>query len=184
MLRYWIASFHAALGKTKRSGRDSGMLFSRVMSTQMSACDSQSRNEEMYPCGIPSCHGQHGAHREPWIKLIIACSHSQMKENESHITKPVPGFWFYHAYCWYSAPKSLQGQTMWHQGRTVLSMIAHANIQKQAKKSLLTSSILVFFLAHLVLWALFSYGINSHGAQNIPQVNKWWSQAQKLQLFH
>lgn len=137
--RCWGIEFHAVLGEIKRSGRDRGMLFSRVMSTQMSACDSQSRNEEMYPRGILSCHGQHGAHREPWIKLIIACCCSHMKENESHITKPVPGFWYYHAYCWYSAPKSLQGQIMWHQGRTVLSMIGHANIQKQAKKKKILS---------------------------------------------
>lgn len=40
----------------------------------------------------PAADGHHSAHRQPWIKLIIVCSCSQMKENESQITRHVPGF--------------------------------------------------------------------------------------------
>lgn len=41
---------------------------------------------------LPATDGQHGAHRELWIKLIIACAYSQMTENGTHIIKPVPRF--------------------------------------------------------------------------------------------
>lgn len=58
---------------------------------------------------------------------------------------------------------------------------AHADKKKQKEKHILSY---IHHPAYLVSWSLFSYGIKSHGDQNIPQVNKWWSQTQKLQLFH